>query len=167
MFKKIESKKGISVIVGYVLLVVIALSMSLLVYSWLKSYIPKENPECPSTLSIIIEDYSCPGNDKLVLTLKNTGFFNIDGFVAKVSNETGALPTKPLKKLEPEGRLVGSDGQFLFVNALKPDDKTTHTFTYTKYKKILEIEIIPFRKIEKKQRLCDNAKIKKKLEGCN
>ena len=72
------NKKAISIIIGYVLLVVIAISLSLLVYAWLKNYLPKDVEKCPDSVSLTISNYNCDiEENKITLTLRNKGFFNI------------------------------------------------------------------------------------------
>ena len=68
-------KKGVSLMVAYVLLVVIAISLSALVYIFLKSYLPTDKVECPSDLSLIIEGARCIDNkNNLTINISNKGF---------------------------------------------------------------------------------------------
>lgn len=84
------NKKGVSVIVGYVLLITIGVALSVLVYTWLRGYVD-EDPVgvCPDETSLVLQDYSCvnDGELKLRLTLKNKGKFSIDGFVVRVNDD--------------------------------------------------------------------------------
>ena len=88
------NKKAVSIIVAYVLLVTIAISLSVIVYSWLRDYVPSdEMPECPEGVSLIIQDYFCfedNGDKFLNITLKNKGLFTIKGFVLRVHDRPDA-----------------------------------------------------------------------------
>ena len=92
--RKITNKKALSEIVAYVILITIALSMSTIVYIWLKGYLPTNQEECPDGVSIIIKDYNCTkvlsGELFLNLTIQNKGLFTTDGFVIKVNDRDGA-----------------------------------------------------------------------------
>ncbi len=78
-----KNKKGLSEMVSYVLLVIIAVGLSALVFAYLKVYVPKDKAECNSDISIILEKYSCVldsnGNAELNLSFLNKGLFKIDG----------------------------------------------------------------------------------------
>ena len=89
------NKKGISVIVGYVLLVSMTLGLSVMVFNWLKFYVSEgEVAECPDNVNIVIKDYECHqsvfslGTDpdkigNITITLKNKGLFSTDGYILK------------------------------------------------------------------------------------
>ena len=74
---KMKGKKAVSLMISYVLLIVIAIVMSIIVFSYLKT-VANVKPviDCKSGTSIFIEDYKC-GQGKIKLTLKNNGLFNI------------------------------------------------------------------------------------------
>ena len=68
--------------VNYVILIIIAVSLALLVYSFLTVYIPKfQTPECPEGINLVIQDSSCI-SPVLTIDVANKGLFNID--LAKV-----------------------------------------------------------------------------------
>jgi hypothetical protein len=50
----IQNKKGISTMIEYVLLIVIVISLSSVVYIWMKTYIPQESIECQDGVSLYI-----------------------------------------------------------------------------------------------------------------
>jgi len=101
-----SNKKAVSEIVAYALMIAIAVSLSVLVYNWLRSYVDTNpnNTECPSEASLIISQYECDNTQKtLNLTLQNKGLFTIDGFILKTHNNTEAsfgLYTFPDEKAE-------------------------------------------------------------------
>src|SRR3989344_210535 len=71
-----ENKKAVSEIVSYVLLIVVAISLSIIVYAWIKIQLPKEIIECPEGVSVIIKDYQCNEQNNIInITFQNKGFF--------------------------------------------------------------------------------------------
>ncbi len=79
-----KSKKGISEVVSYTLLIIISVALVLIVFSFLKVYIPKfQTPECPSEVNIAVQNVSCSASDQgspgeVSLILVNKGFFTVD-----------------------------------------------------------------------------------------
>ena len=53
-----KNKRGISIVVGYVLLVSFAVFMGVVVYQWMKTFVPKETLDCPEGTSLFIKDYT-------------------------------------------------------------------------------------------------------------
>jgi len=81
-------KRGISIVMGYVLLIVIAVAISGLVYSWMRFWVPTDDgAECPDSVVIVVKNLNCEG-DSLNLTLENKGLFTIDGFILRVNNRS-------------------------------------------------------------------------------
>ena len=75
-----KTKRGVSIMIGYILLITFVIAISIFVYQWLKTYVPKEGLECPDGVSIYISKANInPNEGKLTLTLKNTGRFDING----------------------------------------------------------------------------------------
>ncbi len=157
------NKKGVSILIGYVLLIVIAISLSMLVYSWLRGQVPKESEECPDGISLILENYECNSSEKTIeLTLKNRGRFDLSGFILKGSKETEGLATCNIYTAEryTAERVVFPD------NVLRPGEKHTQEFNYENCIKVEKIEIIPIYS-QPKPLLCNKAIITQKIEGCN
>lgn len=95
LLAKIErkNKKALSNLVAYVLLISITISLSVLVYGWLKFYVEGDDViACPSNVNVIINNYNCSSgvDGSLTVTLKNKGLFNIDGFVLRVHDRPDA-----------------------------------------------------------------------------
>lgn len=87
------SKKGLSNLVAYVLLISITISLSFMVYGWLKFYVERgEVEECPDNVNIVIDGYACSSGagGNLTVRLRNRGFFNIDGYILRVHNRSDA-----------------------------------------------------------------------------
>jgi hypothetical protein len=91
----INSKKGISIMIGYVLLISAAVFMSFIVYQWMKSYIPKDTPECPDEVSILVTRAECvqgeDGINKIEVEIENNGLFSIRGYVINGKTEYGDI----------------------------------------------------------------------------
>jgi len=91
-----KDKSALSNIVAYVLLIAITVSLSVLVYGWLRFYVSNEEIEaCPEGVNIIIRDYQCylpnaAGGGRLIVTLKNKGLFTVDGYILRVHNRSDA-----------------------------------------------------------------------------
>ena len=70
------NKKAVSNIIGYLLLVAIVIVISMIVYQWLKTYVPTDAIQCDEGVSIGIDDYNYDCEDNaLNLTIKNSGRF--------------------------------------------------------------------------------------------
>ena len=90
---RFNNKRALSNVIAYVLLISITLSLSVLVYGWLRFYVSESDvEECSDNVNIIIKSYTCSsGNDgNLTVTLKNKGLFTVDGYVLRVHNREDA-----------------------------------------------------------------------------
>jgi hypothetical protein len=169
-----KNKKGISIVIGYILLIAISIVMSVLVYSWLKTYVPKESLKCPEGTSLFIKEisYTCtPGKETLNITVKNNGKFSINGYFIHVSNvsDPDALATIDISsRILIGGKTSGSSIVFdnLIENYLTPDEPTNvrmSSFNVTGYGTLYKVEIIPIRlqKEDNKKRIvsCGDAKV--------
>lgn len=87
-----KRKSALSNIVAYVLLISMSLSLSVLVYGWLKFYVDEDDiEECPSGVNIVIKSYECFGSvSNLTVTLKNRGLFTVDGYILRVHDREDA-----------------------------------------------------------------------------
>jgi len=150
------NKKGLSEIIAYVLLIVVAISLSLLVYAWLKGQMPGKTEQCPEGINLVIEDYSCSGG-VINLTLRNKGLFVLEGIIIKASDTIEGLAICPLTK---------DDGYYHFKNSLKPGNKTIGHFVYSDCGNIVKIEIIPTRFVGGERLLCENSITEYEVSGC-
>ncbi len=151
-----SNKKGVSILVGYVLLITFVIFMGAIIYSWMKSYVPQEDLDCPEDVSIFIKEYDC-SSQELNLTLKNNGKFNIGGYFIRVTNDPQAgLATIDISQnitsggtnILPSGvKFSGSD------NSLVPSYDETHLFNISHVVGgIYAIEILPMRWQEEDRR---------------
>ncbi len=86
------NKKAVSIMIGYVLLIIIAVAVSVLVYGFLKAYVPKEKPECEKELALIIEDVkiNCDSSNvpqSIDVTVNNRGLFKMDAVFIRLEKE--------------------------------------------------------------------------------
>ena len=92
-----KRKSALSNIVAYVLLISITISLSVMVYGWLRFYVSEEEVEsCSDGVNIIIRSYECflPNatghGGRITVTLKNKGLFTVDGYELRVHDRVGA-----------------------------------------------------------------------------
>ncbi len=125
------NKRGISEVVGYSLLIVVALTMSVMVYSFLKAYVPKDKPECQEGISIIIESLNCTNNgaeNNLSLILQNTGLFKIDFAFLRVGKQGRNVKIDiPLTNPIPITSSTGISG----LNPQESTSKLSFNLTYS------------------------------------
>ena len=170
-----KNRKGISMIIGYVLLIAVSIVMSILVYQWIKTYVPTESLECSEGTSIFIRtiNYDCE-NSTLSITLKNNGKFSINGFYIRVSNKSGEeLAAIDISSRLLDGGIISATSivfSELVENALTPDEPSNLkilSFNVSGLGQLYTLEIVPIRLQvieDKKQSLsCSNAKIEEDL----
>ncbi len=161
---KNSNKKGVSIIIGYVLLVTFAIIISVVVFQWLRTYVPTEGAECPDGVSFYISDYNLDkDNNELSLTLRNNGRFNIEGIIAYYSD--GASQSIATKTIEVKSGASKFGAGFLLLPKLEPNKESVVVFDTTGIANIYSIEITPTRQQEENNRLqsviCTDAKTKK------
>lgn len=120
----LSDKRGISVIIGYVLLISIAVIMSAVVYAWMKSYVPVENAECSDGVSVLFDTTEC-SEGKLIVRIENNGLFNVDGMFLRAS-------LKPIQEIATFDLTSGELGNFIrFGGGLAPERfDITRNFSY-------------------------------------
>ncbi len=129
--------------------------MSIVVYSWLKTYVPKDVTKCSEGTSVFIKEiaYTCTlGKETLNITLKNNGKFSVEGYFIHVSNKSGEeLSTIDISsKITIGGKTSGNSIVFSDVidNALTPDETANvkiSSFNVAGYGTLYKVEIIPIR----------------------
>ncbi len=171
MCLQVNNKRAVSIMIGYVLLVVVAVVLSIIVYQWIKSYTPKEALACPDDVSIHIKEYWC-NSDYLNITIKNNGKFNIAGYFIRVSNSSGQeIATIDLSsRLLTGGEITGNSVLFeqSGENTLKPGEETSQKYNIAGLGSLYLIEIIPVRYQEEENKMrfvsCGEEKIKEDIE---
>ncbi|MFA6023448.1 MAG: archaellin/type IV pilin N-terminal domain-containing protein [Candidatus Pacearchaeota archaeon] len=141
-----NNKKALSEMVGYVILIVIAVSLAVMVYAWLQLQLPKEKPECSENVAVIIKDFSCNTENKLInLTIQNKGYFNIEGINLRVANVSGGVTAHPLKNAGTSGAVaIDKEGYIYFEPPMPPGFEYTELYNYSIPGKITSVQIIPF-----------------------
>jgi hypothetical protein len=163
-----KNKLGVSIMIGYVLLVAGGIAMGFLVYNWMKTYIPVEKPDCPEGVSIYINQVNCTGN-LLNISLRNNGRFNITGYIIRGANDSNAqIATIDLSEYykEPESNGQKLSESIVFNNSLAPEENINEIFNLSEgFEGDLKfIEIIPRRdtiiKNRRTTQTCTNSKVK-------
>ncbi len=171
---KKRDKRGISIMIGYVLLISAMIVMWFIVYQWLRTYVPTEKLECPQEVSLIIGEVTCNLNEnKLTIKeIKNNGLFSVNGFILKGNvqiEQDGANIDKGVKDL--------GEYYFKMENGLEPDDEALDiVFDWpndngNQYQ-ITSIEVTPIR-IQQNEKgkdvnvICSESIIKKDISSAN
>lgn len=166
-----KHKKALSPMIGYVMLISIAIVVSGLVYTWVKTYVPQEIAQCPDGVSLIVASYNytytAGSLNQLNLSLKNRGRFNVNGYFIKASEGEEDLPTINLAPYIDSALSKGAEEQsgIITLSGLAdwgPSEGEVHVFDVnppTNIQEIKSIEILPVR-----QQTQDNVK---RLVSCN
>jgi len=156
-----KDRKGVSVIIGYVLLIALALGISGAVYAFLKFYVPKEIPECPSDVSLIVSNVTCTGG-RLGVTLSNRGLFSLDGVYIKigVAGEQAKTTINCLSTSSSSCKLYFAQyDPRAYSGGLKPGERWSADYVYNETGP-MELEIEPMMFVggsNYTQAICTNA----------
>jgi hypothetical protein len=153
--KREKSKKAVSVMIGYVLLVTFAVVLGGIIYVWMKTYVPIEEVNCPAGTSLFITDeiYDCNTNT-LTLKMLNNGRFDLGGYFIRVTDspdETIAAldltrNNTDINSIIPKSLGVKFGGFTAGVpNKLQPGDSETEVYDLTGIASIYSIQIVPLR----------------------
>lgn len=148
-----KNKKGISVMIGYILLVVFILAISVAVYQWLRSYVPGQAIECPDGVSLFIDRatfYS--GNSTLEINSVNNGNFQILGYFARIKKlQTDETFTTDISGYLSGSSIGGKIGESITFGGsegegLNPGESETNNFTIPpEIETIYSVRITPTR----------------------
>jgi len=154
------NKRGVSEMVAYVMLIVIAISLSIFVYAWLKIYAPKPQEKCPDETSLIIESYSCLQSvKKLDLGLRNMGRFTIDGAVIRAGNVSGKPAVYMLEEVGKEGL-----GRIYFAKGLNVSETRRLNVSYSAIGKTVLLQVQPFVTENNRVIMCESATISQEIK---
>jgi hypothetical protein len=161
-----NNKKGVSLMIGYVILISLAIGLSLGVFYYLKLYLPTEEPKCPSDVSLSVDEVNCVSigsNYNVDINISNRGLFNVDSAFIKIGDRNRVFKEN---LNNANNRWDGSD---LCDNGLvlKPGEKYCGTFEYKPGNSIIssqELSVEPIIWIDNKQVICTNAVLKKNIE---
>lgn len=164
-----KSKKAVSIMIGYVLLITFAIILGAVVYTWLRSYVPREAIECPDGVSVFIKDIKCEsagGDYELTLNLTNNGRFAIDAYYLRVSeNPEIEIGTKSLTDIVSGNVQAVSGGIIIIPGQLQPGTDAETVVFKTNKAYLAEVTPIRYEIIEGKRRLaiCGEAKVKETI----
>ncbi len=172
----IKNKRGVSEIIGYILLIAIVVVISIFVYGWLKTFVPQQSLTCPDGTSVSISNlvYNCTLNT-LNFSLDNDGTFSISGYFVHASNDTTQqIPAIDLTPyyMGPSGNKASNSIVFSYYNILDPgkeESLNVNGYNLSLYLPTIatgtinKIEIIPIRYVnyngKSRTATCSNAKI--------
>lgn len=170
-------KKGISLMIGYILLVSFAIIIGIATYTWIKTYVPAESLECNEGVSLLVKNAEFDSETReLSLTLKNTGKFGIGGIFIHVKNnsnqETEIIDIS--NTLISGGEIQGNSTWFSLTeeNSLLPNDEKTIVFQLDeKTEEPISVRVIPFRHqvFDNKRRFvsCGEARTSQSVRDAN
>lgn len=167
----VKNRKAVSPMIGYILLVTFVIVLGVLVFNWMKTYVPQDELNCPDGTSLFVKDYSC-SNSSLNITIKNNGKFSVGGyFLYAATSPDQELATSDLSFYLNENFSVLSPSGIKFTgefNSLIPNSEETDEFDLTEFTDtIYSIEIVPIR-WQKEGRInrvvsCQDSRIKETI----
>jgi len=155
-------KKGVSLVLSYVILILIVLTLAGITYAWLKFRIPKDIKECSEDISLIIKNVDIDsGKREAIITFQNKGFFTADGVLLRYAKDDYTQISEPINNFEDE---KGNKVSYYTVNINPGDTKTIGPFYYKivgASGSLTKIELIPFIYEDETNEpiLCEDAKI--------
>lgn len=177
-FIHLQTKKAVSPIIAYVLLIGIGLALATITFQVLKTYVPVEQIECPASVSARIINSNCTlegGKYKINLILQNNGLFKFSGLYAyygknienKIAGENlgeHLIQTQDYTSMRGEGIFLNQElnpNQEVVIKFEIPQDKG-------ETKMLLELTPFQIEIIDKKTQLaaCSQARINQ-IINCN
>ncbi len=152
----INNKKGISELVSYVLLIVLAIAIASGVYIWLTSIAKPSNAvECPD-VNLRLESYECiqrfandPG--KLTLDLKNNGKFDITGFRIMIRDD----PDRLFSNISVVNDCFGGESTLgAYGCEIKVSETRSVSGTFSAINTVRLVQIIPIKEVDGKLAYC-------------
>lgn len=144
--------------VEYVLLIVFSITIALIVYFLLKTYVPKDKYACPEGVSLLIKDYEYDYNtQELKFNITNDGRFNVTGYFIYIADEehysvnvfrdNTDSPRPSLEDYMVEGIKLGlGRGSVGIESTFKPGDTELETYKFSEVSgRVYSITIIPMR----------------------
>lgn len=124
--------KGEATIIGYVLLIVLAITLGIVVYGFMEFYVPKEKVECPSDVSLRITRVEC-SNQNVNITILNSGLFTVNGAYIKAGLE-GRVFKEFLNCVPGQELSIGKSCDFndnVVTTPLLPGESINRLYAYT------------------------------------
>jgi hypothetical protein len=100
------NKRGVELLVTYVILIVIAVALSVIIYSYLKTLTPLDPAECKQDIHLVVFNYTCT-DSTVKLRLQNKGLFNVSAAYIRLGKEGREVRSQINKNQEyfPKGPL--------------------------------------------------------------
>jgi hypothetical protein len=148
--------------IGYVLLVALAIGLSIAVFFYLRYYLPSEDPTCQDDISLSINSLSCSSTGEVDIEIENRGLFTVDRLIIKIGEEGRVFK----EDLQDSDVLLASDcntkgeGE---AEELRPGEIYCPTGLFTDYLGPSEVSVQAVKYIENKPVLCQNSVVTKKV----
>lgn len=158
-----QINRGESAVLGYVLLVVLAIGMAAAVYAFLKFQVPKDQPQCPEGVSLAVTEVNCSGG-QFKITLQNKGLFSINGSYIKVG-EKGRVYKEIVNCPGPQQHAPACQVFFntgppsYLPNPLVPGESWYANFSYTSGTGEREVEIEPLMVIDRGVQIVNRSRV--------
>ena len=164
------NKKADSLMVGYVILIAIAVALSTGVFFYLKLYLPKEKPTCSQDIDLVIDSLNCsyvelsgsnPVTSRVEIKLTNKGLFNVDSAYIKIGDADRVFRTT-LNDPPDEDRFTSECNNYEL--SLKPGAQFCKIYTYSSVPVSLqEVTVEPLIWIDNVPVLCPQSIVTKKI----
>jgi hypothetical protein len=160
----VNNKRGVALMVAYALLVIIAVGISVVVYPYLKEYLPLDTPECPADTALFVASVVCDnaneGNEELIISLSNRGLFSIPAAYIRLGDVGREIRFQ-----------VNNDKELFPIGPLEPGKKSnftsyniSHIINQTDEENGLILEIQPAIFVDRKLIPCERAVTSQKIE---
>jgi hypothetical protein len=171
LYRLKKSKKGVSAIIGYVLLILLAVSLSGGVYAWLKAKIPKATEKCPEDVSLEIIDLNVDQlRANITLEVRNRGLFSVNGIKVRLKEDNKACKIRTMACANCTRFITGQD-QVMFIQKLDPQEIRVVAVGFFKGTQGCDptaVEIVPLRVVGEGREaivsICENSIFTEKLK---
>ena len=154
-----QNRKGVSLMIGYVLLIIIAVGISIAVFTYLKLYLPKEEPKCQEDIVLSIDEVICE-NGEVEISISNRGLFSVNGAFIRIGEVDRVAKTLlnngPVLFIDQNDGLLGPGESW---NAIYNDDD----YEDIDFIGIKELEIEPLVYVDNKPALCEKAVVTQRI----
>jgi len=167
-------KRGVSSIISYVLMIGIVVVLSVSVYAFLKTYIPKDVAECSPDVSFLVREAVVnTTTNSFDVKILNNGLFNVSGFLIRASKDLNRVSTIDLSG-SPNGMFFISSSELDKANLFGVGDEQIFSFDLSGIdspESFAKVEIVPimFTSIKDSEELklavCKNSKKVSELEA--
>ena len=161
----LRDKKGVSLMIGYVLLIAMAVALSVGVFFYLKLHLPSQEPKCYEDVDLTIDELRCVrstgSNYDVYINISNRGLFSVDSAYIKIG-DVDRVFKNTLKDPQILTFWLEGSNKCIFGNELKPGQKFCGKYSYSPTPStVQEITVEPLLYIDKQPVLCPGNIIKK------